>query len=63
MTKDPVCGMTVEPAKAAPSFDFEGTKYFFCCEHCRGVFQADPQKYLNSPAPAGCGCGGGHCSR
>lgn len=63
MTKDPVCGMTVEPAKAAASFDFEGTTYFFCCEHCRKAFQADPREYLNSSAPAGCGCAGGHCSR
>ena len=54
--KDPVCGMTVDPASAAHFFDHEGTRYYFCCNGCRAKFKADPEKYLAkkvaAPAPA-----------
>ncbi|MCS6318004.1 MAG: HAD-IC family P-type ATPase, partial [Nitrospira sp.] len=43
---DPVCGMTVDPATAAGSFDYQGTRYFFCCQGCLTKFRADPQRYL-----------------
>jgi Cu+-exporting ATPase len=45
LTTDPVCGMTVDPAKAA-SVEHEGTKVYFCCQGCVTKFQADPAKYL-----------------
>jgi Cu+-exporting ATPase len=48
---DPVCGMTVDPASAAASTDYQGKTYYFCCEHCLAKFKADPQKYL-AKAPA-----------
>ncbi len=32
---DPVCGMTVNPSTAAGSFEFNGTTYFFCSQHCQ----------------------------
>jgi len=48
MAKDPVCGMAVEPAKAAGSFEYEGKTYLFCSKHCLAKFQAEPQKYLES---------------
>ncbi len=44
--KDPVCGMTVDPAKASATFEHKGTKYFFCCAGCATKFQSDPDKYL-----------------
>ena len=44
---DPVCGMTVDPATAADSFDYNGTRYYFCMPGCRKKFEADPQKYLS----------------
>ena len=44
--KDPVCGMTVDPSKAAASIEREGTLYHFCCKGCAEKFQADPAKYL-----------------
>jgi uncharacterized membrane protein YraQ (UPF0718 family)/YHS domain-containing protein len=51
-TTDPVCGMTVDKAKAK-TLPFEGTTYFFCSEHCMHKFQADPHSYLHSEqAPA-----------
>ena len=52
MTVDPVCGMTVEPAKAAGTFEHAGVKYFFCSTHCLARFKAEPAKYLTRPAPA-----------
>jgi len=42
---DPVCGMTVDPAKAA-SVEYEGTKTYFCCPGCATRFRADPARYL-----------------
>jgi Cu+-exporting ATPase len=42
---DPVCGMTVDPAKAA-SVEHEGAKFYFCCQGCVTKFQADPARYL-----------------
>ena len=48
---DPVCGMTVDPATAAGSFDYQGTTYSFCCQGCLTKFRADPQRYL-APASA-----------
>ena len=53
--KDPVCGMTVDPERAAGSYDHEGKRYYFCSKGCMGKFQADPAKYLagaTEPMPA-----------
>ena len=50
--KDPVCGMTVDPASAAHVFEHEGVKYYFCCNGCRAKFAADPARYLSKHAAA-----------
>ncbi|HEY0309758.1 MAG TPA: heavy metal translocating P-type ATPase [Luteimonas sp.] len=47
---DPVCGMTVDPAKTAHHHVHAGTEYHFCNPRCRDRFIADPDKYL-APAP------------
>ncbi|HEX7136704.1 MAG TPA: heavy metal-binding domain-containing protein, partial [Vicinamibacterales bacterium] len=47
MAIDPVCGMTVDPAKAAATVTVDGRPYFFCSKHCAAKFQADPKKYLD----------------
>src|SRR5216684_1577695 len=47
--KDPVCGMTVDPATAKHRSDFEGQPYYFCGAGCRQKFTADPHKYLARP--------------
>ncbi len=54
--RDPVCGMSVDPAKAASSVEHDRKLYHFCCKGCAEKFKADPQKYL-SPAykPGGMG--------
>ena len=46
MTKDPICGMTVDEA-TAPRAEREGQTFYFCSEHCRKKFLAQP-----SPAKA-----------
>ena len=43
--KDPVCGMTVDPAKAAGSYEYGGKKWYFCNSGCLEKFRSDPQKY------------------
>src|SRR5579883_1639989 len=50
--RDPVCGMSVEPATAKHQTRHGGATYYFCCAGCRTKFEADPQRYLNK-APAG----------
>ena len=47
MAIDPVCGMTVDPARAAGHVDYKGTTYHFCSQHCVHAFQADPEKFLS----------------
>src|SRR3984885_4386090 len=46
---DPVCGMTVDPAKTAHHHTVDRRVYFFCSAGCRSKFAADPDKYLKEP--------------
>ena len=50
---DPVCGMAVDPAKAAHTHEHADRRYYFCSAGCRTKFAADLQRYLekNNPAP------------
>jgi Cu+-exporting ATPase len=41
---DPVCGMTVDRSKA-PIADHDGRTFYFCSEHCREQFLADPDGF------------------
>ena len=50
MARDPVCGMTVDPAKAAAHAEHQGETYYFCAKGCAQKFSANPEKYL-LPAP------------
>jgi uncharacterized membrane protein YraQ (UPF0718 family)/YHS domain-containing protein len=43
---DPVCGMTVDRAKAK-TLRHEGRTLYFCSDDCRSAFEADPERYLN----------------
>jgi Cu+-exporting ATPase len=56
LTKDPICGMTVDEATALHA-ERDGKTFYFCSDHCR-------QKFLSTPAGAkpegksgGCCCG------
>ncbi|HEX4423771.1 MAG TPA: heavy metal translocating P-type ATPase, partial [Terriglobales bacterium] len=54
--KDPVCGMTVNPATARFSSEHDRTSYYFCAKSCKDKFESDPEKYLKprpSAAPGG----------
>jgi Cu+-exporting ATPase len=44
--RDPVCGMTVDPATSKHRFDYRGETYYFCSAGCRTKFAADPVAYL-----------------
>lgn len=56
--KDPVCGMSVDPATAKHHAVHEGHDHYFCSAGCRTKFVVNPQKYLDpqveqAPAPEG----------
>jgi len=56
--RDPVCGMTVDPAKTQHHAEHAGRAYHFCSAGCRTRFLADPDKHLApkvapEPAPQG----------
>jgi P-type Cu+ transporter len=44
--RDPVCGMTVDPATSKHRFEHHGETFHFCSAGCRSKFAADPAKYL-----------------
>ena len=48
---DPVCGMTVDVARAAAHAEHAGQTYHFCNPRCRDRFVADPGAFL-APAKA-----------
>ncbi|TIL21534.1 MAG: heavy metal translocating P-type ATPase [Mesorhizobium sp.] len=52
--RDPVCGMTVDPAVGKPTAEHGGHLYHFCSERCRSKFTAEPEKYLTATDPV-CG--------
>ena len=52
LVKDVVCHMDVDPAKAAGSAEYQGKTYYFCSPRCVERFNAAPEKYLASKAPA-----------
>jgi Cu+-exporting ATPase len=49
--KDPVCGMTVDPHRAAARSVHHGKSFYFCSQGCAARFAASPQKFLDSSAP------------
>ena len=51
--KDPVCGMSVDPQKAAATVEHSGQSYYFCSARCAVRFEADPDEFLVAPGTAG----------
>lgn len=45
MEKDVVCGMQVDPAKAAGKSEYQGKTYYFCSAACKAKFDAKPSQY------------------
>jgi len=54
ITRDPVCGMTVDPDAGKPNVEQDGHVYHFCHDGCRAKFVADPEAYISSTDPV-CG--------
>ena len=53
-TTDPVCGMTVDPARTSHHAEHAGRFFHFCGAGCRTKFLADPDRYLkpgSAPPP------------
>ncbi len=46
MTKDPVCGMEVNPQTVSDSIDFQGETYFFCSNKCAAKFKERPEDFI-----------------
>jgi P-type Cu+ transporter len=65
LEKDPVCGMTVNPASAKARAEHAGRTYYFCCSGCAQKFQSNPDEYLKpkSAKPALVTLGGSASSK
>src|ERR1700677_660984 len=48
--RDPVCGMTVDPERAAAQSEHNGKTFHFCCQSCATKFAAEPEKYIGASA-------------
>lgn len=46
VSRDPVCGMEVDPAKAKHRHTHAGTTYLFCCSGCLNAFARGPESFL-----------------
>jgi len=51
--KDPVCGMLVDPRKAASKQEYKGKTYYFCSTRCAERFQKEPERFLAAPGAGG----------
>jgi Cu+-exporting ATPase len=47
MEKDVICGMQVDPKKAAGSSEYQGKTYYFCSPGCKRKFDQNPAQYAN----------------
>lgn len=53
MERDPVCGMNVDPDRAAAKIEHAGKTYYFCAPGCAKRFQQAPDKYLGNSEKRG----------
>lgn len=42
---DAICPVSSKPVKAGITTKHEGKEVGFCCNNCKGKFEADPAKY------------------
>jgi YHS domain-containing protein len=52
MVQDPVCGQQIDPAEAEAISEYQGDRFYFCCEECKEEFDRDPTRYIRAPHPA-----------
>jgi len=50
---DPICGMTVDVAKAKYMSTYEKQTVYFCCAGCKRTFDADPAKHVRAAGGSG----------
>jgi Cu+-exporting ATPase len=50
IVKDPVCGMQVDPARAAGESQYQGLTFSFCSLGCKRKFDLNPVQYMQSNA-------------
>ena len=53
MAKDPVCGMDVDPKKAAGKSAFKEQNIYFCSLKCKERFDKDPASFMAAATPQG----------
>lgn len=47
---DVICGQVVDADFVKYHSDYEGERYFFCCEHCKATFDRDPEHFVRTQA-------------
>ena len=57
---DPICGMSVEPGRAAGSYAYNEQTYYFCSQHCLEKFKEDPDNFLKASTAGQTARGPGH---
>ena len=50
-TRDPVCGMSIDPNRAKHQLEYGGESVFFCSAGCLAKFRADPARYPRATQP------------
>ena len=45
-TKDPVCGMELDPGQIEAQSSYRGQKFNFCSEECKRLFDENPEEYV-----------------
>jgi len=59
-TRDPVCGMPVDPKAAGGATVRDSRTYYFCSTTCRDKFELAPEKYSGGAQASGTPHGGHH---
>ena len=55
MTKDPVCGMSLQVAKAGAQMEYQGVMRYFCSKGCKEKFANNPRGYAVNESVARAG--------
>ncbi len=53
LVRDPVCGMSVDPANSKEKAEYRAATYYFCSAGCRSTFEKDPARYSAQPVHVG----------
>jgi Cu+-exporting ATPase len=45
--------MEIAPDSAEARLVYEGETFYFCCDECKRIFDADPETFLDEIEPVG----------